>query len=466
MEKFIKRTKIVCTIGPASWDRNILEKMVENGMNVARINGAFADIPELERVAKLIRSVSKSVALMLDIKGHEVRLNKFDKAIEIKVKDEVIIGNSSTDNLYPITYPDLYKDIKSGQVLLIDKGEVKLIVKEIKDKKIFCEVVSGSKIESGKGVNIPGANLNNPAVTERDIEQIKFACDDGWDFIAGSFIRNIEDINMIKSYITNKNLRLISKIEDQQGVDNLEDILRECDGIMIARGDMGSEIPIEKLPIIQKMMILACNMAAKPVITATNMMESMTEKPFPTRAEVTDVANAILDGTDCVMTSGETSSGKYPAESIEMMSKIAVEQEKYLFPRIVEDKYFNQRKIAVSVSNASFELAKGLNVDVIVIFSPNDTLARLIARLALHTKIIALVDNPYKMRQLSLTKGVTAYEYDKLFNDRDEVITAIKKFLFSEKIVDKNSRILIVGKYKEQSPNLCRFTNILEFVET
>lgn len=460
-----KRTKIICTIGPSSWDKQVLTKMIENGMNVARVNGAFADVAELERVAKLVRSISPEVALMLDIKGHEVRLNKFENVFNVKKGDTVVLGHNKTDPINPVTYLNLYKDISKGQVIFIDKGEVTMEVMEIKNNDIYCKVISGNTIKPGKGMNFPGAKLKNEPITSRDIEQIKFACKDNWDFIAGSFIRNKDDVKIIKKYISTPYIKFISKIEDQQGVDNLEEILFESDGIMIARGDMGSEIPIEKLPIIQKMMILSCNMAAKPVITATNMLESMIEKPFPTRAEVTDIANAVLDGTDAIMTSGETSGGKYPVESIDMMSRIAVENEKYLTPKILEDAYFENRKVAVSISNAAFEVVQGLNIDVVVTFSPKDTLPRLISRLNLPCRIISLVNDKMLRRQLSMSKGIESYEFDACFTDRDDVIQGIKKYLATLGTIKKGNKILIIGKYKDCKSKEPKYTNIFEFIE-
>ena len=460
-----KRTKIVCTIGPSSWDTTVLGQMFVNGMNVARINGAFADIEELKRVASLIRSVSPDIGLMLDIKGHEVRFNKFQSAIEIKPGDKVEIGSNSTSKLYPITYPELHRDLKPGQVINVDKGAATLKVDSINDGTIFCTVVAGSLIESGKGMNFPGATLSNPSLTEIDKKQIEFVCDDRWDFISCSFIRNANDLEDVRNIMPNKNIKLIAKIEDQHGIDNIEEIILASDGIMIARGDMGSEIPIERITFVQKQIIKKCNMAAKPVITATNMLESMIDKPYPTRAEVTDVTNAILDGTDSIMTSGETSSGKYPAESIDMMSRIAVESEKHVEPQIFEDKYFKERKIAVSISNAAYEVINGLKVDVVVTFSPNDTLTQLISRSGIHSKIVALVETDQRKRQLDLTKSVFPYVFNQTYEDRDDVINGIQSFLFSNNLIKVGEKILIIGKYKVNRENKSQFTNIFEFVE-
>jgi pyruvate kinase len=460
-----KRTKILCTIGPSSWEEPVMRKLIENGMNVARINGAFGDVAEMERVAKLVRSISDDVALLIDIKGHEVRLNKFAEAINIKPGDEIVLGHDESDPIYPITYTDLYKDIEPGQLLYIDKGEVSMTVTKIENQKIYCKILSGNIIKPGKGMNIPGSKLKNSPITKRDIEQIAFACKDNWDYVAGSFIRNKQDVITIRESMTNPNLQFIAKIEDQQGIDNFDEILEYSDGIMIARGDLGSEIPIEKLPYVQKQMIIACNKAAKPVITATNMLESMIEKPFPTRAEVTDVANAVLDGTDAIMTSGETSFGKFPAETIELMSKICVENEKYLEAKIIPVVNFDDKQVAVAISNAAFELIKGLKIDYVVTLSKNDTMPRLLSRFALDCPVIALVKNGNVKRQLNMCKGITAFEFDKSYEDRDEAVNAIKKHLLDAEIVHKDAKVLIIGKYQATGDKKTNYPNIFEFVQ-
>jgi pyruvate kinase len=314
----MKKTKIVCTIGPASWDKEVLKQMIDNGMNVARLNGAFIDIPEMTRVANLIRELSPDVSLMLDIKGHELRLNKFEEDIKVNIGDEVVIGSTKEDKIYVATYMDLFKDIRVGKQILVDKAKTILEVTKITDGKIYTKVISGSVIQRGKGLNTPGTFLNNSPITDIDIEQINFAKADKWDFVAASFIRSKEDLGVIKPHLVNSSLKLIAKIEDGFGVENIDEIIENCDGIMVARGDLAVEVPFEKVPLYQKMMIKKCRDMGKVVITATEMLESMIEKPYPTRAEISDIANAVLDGTDALMLSGETTAGKYPHLCVEM----------------------------------------------------------------------------------------------------------------------------------------------------
>jgi pyruvate kinase len=462
----MKKTKIVCTIGPSSWSPEVLEKMVAAGMNVARINGAFADVPECKRVADLVRSISPEVALLMDIKGHEVRLNKFENNFNVEPGQEFIIGSSNQDAVYPVTYPELYQDIAVGQILFVDKGVTKLEVVKIADAKIHCKVLSGKIIASGKGMNTPGAHLKNPPITSRDIEQIKFAVEDGWDFIAASFVRNAEDIHIVKNQTKGSNIQIIAKIEDQQGVDNFDEIVKACDGIMIARGDMGSEMPYERLPILQKEMIYKCNKMGKPVITATNMLESMTENIMPTRAEMTDVANAVLDGTDAIMTSAETTAGKYPIETVEAMTKLATEAEKYLLPEILESDEFEDYQINVAISNAAFEFVLHLDgITKILVYTQTGVTARLLARLNLPMPIFALVSNLNLKHQLSLSKNVYTVEYEKQFNDRDRAVKEIVDFAFKNNIVNKDDKVLLIASSNHINKGPLNYPNLFEYLE-
>lgn len=324
------KVKVVCTIGPASWDPEVLRKMYEAGMKIARINGAFADNAELERVGKLMKSVSPDIDLMLDIKGHQVRFNKFKDDIELTKGMEIEIGSSEDDLVYPVTYPELYKDLQIGNVIVCDDGNVKAEVTAIGDKGFTVKILEGKVLKGGKSLNVPGVHLNNPPLTERDKEQIRFCAERNWEFVAASFIRTMEDVKIVREALNGSTMKFIAKVEDQEGVNNIDDIIENTEGVMIARGDMGIEMPMEKIPFVQKMIIKKCKEKNKISITATQMMKSMAENPIPTRAEVSDVANAVIDGTDYVMTSEESSTGKYPAETIQMMQRIIIESEKHL----------------------------------------------------------------------------------------------------------------------------------------
>lgn len=461
----MKRTKIVATIGPSSWTPEVMSEMITLGVNVARINGAFADVPELKRVAEVVRAESKDVAMLLDIKGHEVRLNKFSENLQVKPGDEVILGSSEADAIYPITYPELWKDIKAGQILFVDKGITTLKVKKIESGKIFCEVINGNVIASGKGMNTPGAKLNNPTITKRDIEQIKFAIEDKWEFIAASFVRNADDIRAVKEVTGDSPIKIIAKIEDQQGVDNIDEIIEIADGIMVARGDMGSEMPYETLPILQKEIIFKCNQAAKPVITATNMLESMIDNIMPTRAEITDVANAVLDGSDALMTSGETTSGKYPVETIEAMARISGEMEKYIHPEIIEHSDEKEYPVHIAMANAAFEFIMGLtDVTKIIVYSHTGVTPRLLSRHNLPIPVIALVKNDTLKRQLALTKNVTAYTFNQEFTDRDNAVLAMLKSAKAEGAISIDDKVLMIGNCNYSKAKKSTHPNIFEYV--
>lgn len=445
-----RKTKIVCTIGPSSWEEKTVQAMFHAGMNVARINGAFADIAELTRVKKLIRGIDPSIALMMDIKGHEVRLNKFASPIYIKKGEEVIIGNSKDDDIYPITFPNLWKDLKVGQKIMVDKGAVCLEVTKItKEGKLHTKVVFGEKIAPGKGMNFPGAKLSNKAITSIDKEQIKHCADNGWEYISASFIRNKEDIATVRKAIGESNILLIAKIEDQQGVDNIDDIIENCDGIMIARGDLGSELPLEKLPMLQKVIIKKCNQRAKPVILATNLLESMTSNVFPTRAEVTDVANGVMEGSDALMTSGETAQGKHPVESVEMLSKIAVETEQYLEPMFIKQDFSSNSNFSLFPDQAVYESAINQKIDKVLILSEKGDLPRIVARYNIPQPIIALVTKKIFRNQLNLTKNVTAYVYKPKSQNREKITKDIVRFAYEEKLITLGDKVIITGRITE-----------------
>jgi pyruvate kinase len=458
--KMIK-TKIVCTIGPSSWDDNVLRRMIAAGMTVARINGAFADIAELKRVGDQIRNISDDVALMLDIKGHEVRLNKFAEDKKFNIGDKLTIGSTDQDEIYPITYPDLYKDVKTGDVLLFDDGNLEAKVIQIEGGKIICEIISGEILSPGKSINTPTTNLNNPPLTERDIEQIQFIKENNWDFVAASFVRKIDDVKGIQDQLQGSSIKIIAKIEDDEGVKNIDEIIDEVYGIMIARGDMGVEMPFEKIPFIQKDIIKKCNKKGKPVITATQMMDSMIRNPKPTRAEILDVANAIIDGTDAIMTSAETTKGEYPAETIEAMARIASEVESNVEPSLIESSKSNS--FSESLTRAAFELTNHSEIAGVVVVEATGRTSSLLGRYRIKQPIISFVSDEYSARSLSLSKGVVSeHIFSEKFEDRDLEVNSIKEEIMKLGIISAPSKILIIvdnvlikGVYK----------NIFEIVE-
>jgi pyruvate kinase len=338
----MRETKIICTIGPASDSKEVLSKLITAGMNVSRHNfshGSHDDNgKKINLVKELRQELNKPIEILLDTKGPEVRTGKFagDRVTLVEgtaytvLCGEDILGD---ETICSISYKDLYKDVRIGDFILIADGLVALEVKTIEQNKIHCIVKNTGTLGNNKNVNVPGVVTKLPAVTNKDIDDLKFGIKIGIDIVAASFVRKAEDVLDIKKVLSENggsHIKVYSKIENHEGVNNIDNIIEASDGIMVARGDLGVEIPLEEVPIVQKMIIKKCNEKNKPVITATQMMESMTQNPRPTRAEVSDVANAILDGTDAIMLSGETASGKYPIETVLIMSKIAERVEQFI----------------------------------------------------------------------------------------------------------------------------------------
>lgn len=335
----MRKTKIICTLGPAVDNAETLENLILAGMNVARMNFSHGNYQEqgdrIELFKKAREKTGKKVKLMLDTKGPEIRIGKFEKG-EIylnkndifTLKTEDILGDQ---NQVSITYKNLYNEVEVGTRILINDGLIKIKVQEIKGTDIICKVIDGGKLSNTKSINIPGMQINLPSPTEKDVEDIKFGIKAGVDYIAASFVRSAQDVLNIKEVLQEnggEKIKVIAKIENRQGIDNFDEILEVSDGIMVARGDLGVEIPMEEVPIRQKAFIRKCNRAGKPVIIATQMLESMTYNPRPTRAEVNDVANAVYDLASFVMLSGETATGKYPIKCVETMSRICEAVEK------------------------------------------------------------------------------------------------------------------------------------------
>lgn len=416
----LPKTKIVCTLGPSSWTPEVLKEMIDNGMTVARVNGAFADVEEMKRVAETIRSISRNVALMIDIKGHEVRMNKFKYDVEIKPGDKVVLGSTDKDYVFIETYPDLYKSLNTGTKLVSSDGNTVLIVEKIEDGKIYTNVLQGTKLSKGKSINVPGVFLNNPPITERDIEQIRFAVEDNWDFVAASFIRCKEDVDVVKNLLIGSHTKVISKIEDTFGIKNIDDIITASEGIMIARGDMGVELPYYNVPHIQKDIIKKCNAAIKPVIVATQMLESMIENALPTRAEVSDIANAIMDGTDAIMLSGETTAGRYPIECVKVMKNVAIETESNVynqkdfsqFPEIYCDIRDEGTELAIAMAQSVANLSYKIPEAKVLVDTKTGFSARLIAQYNLKNTLLALTPYDYYARRLALSKGIVSLKRD------------------------------------------------------
>ncbi|QJD83963.1 pyruvate kinase [Cohnella herbarum] len=430
----MRKTKIVCTIGPSSESLENTKKLITAGMNVARLNFSHGDFEEHGNRMKAIRQacqeLNKTVAILLDTKGPEIRLGKLkEEPIElvqgeyITLTTEEILGDI---NRVPITYKELPGDVRVGSTILIDDGLIGMTVVDIQGTEIKCQIVNSGQIKSKKGVNVPGVAISMPGLTEKDIGDIKFGIEMGVDFIAASFVRRASDVLEIRELLERhdaRHIQIISKIENQQGVDNLDEILEVSDGLMVARGDLGVEIPAEEVPLVQKLMIEKCNRAGKPVITATQMLDSMQRNPRPTRAEASDVANAIFDGTDAIMLSGETAAGKYPVESVLTMSRIAERAESALHYREIFIKQANAQQTSVTeaISQAVANSALDLEAKAIVTSTESGYTARMISKYKPKSQIIAVTPVEQVLRRLQLVwgvipvKGVSAATTDEMF---------------------------------------------------
>ena len=431
----IKKTKIVCTLGPASENEETLRELIKNGLNVCRLNFSHGSHEEhkgrMDLVKKLREELNMPTAILLDTKGPEIRTGKFDvpevfleegQTFTITMKD--VIGDKERCT---VSYKGLANDVKPGDTILIDDGLVGLTVKEVNNDDIVCEVQNSGIVKNHKGVNVPGVKVNLPAITEKDRSDIEFGIEQGIDFIAASFVRKVSDVLAIREILEENNadhIKIISKIENQEGVENLDEIIEVSDGIMVARGDLGVEIPTEEIPVVQKLMIKKCNEAGKPVITATQMLDSMIRNPRPTRAEVTDVANAIYDGTDAIMLSGETAAGKYPVEAVKTMATIAKRAEETMRNR--RDKINKSKNVTDAISYATCTTAMDLEAKAILSSTASGHTARMVSKFRPDCPIVATTSNESVRRQLALTWGVLPLMREKSSNIDQVIVNSIE----------------------------------------
>ncbi|MFD1737117.1 pyruvate kinase [Bacillus salitolerans] len=417
----MRKTKIVCTIGPASETVEKLVELMEAGMNVARLNFSHGNFEEHGNRIKNIREaaamVGKTVAILLDTKGPEIRTHTFENGsaelvsgAEVTISMEEVVG---TAERFSVTYSNLIHDVEVGSKILLDDGLIELEVIKIGQNDITTKVINSGTIKNKKGVNVPNVKVNLPGMTDKDANDILFGIEQDVDFIAASFVRRASDVLEIRELLESNNgsrIQIIPKIENQEGVDNIDEILEVSDGLMVARGDLGVEIPAEEVPLVQKNLIKKCNTLGKPVITATQMLDSMQRNPRPTRAEASDVANAIFDGTDAIMLSGETAAGNYPVEAVKTMNNIASRAEQALqYREILQNR---SRLSGQTVTDAIGQSVAhtALNLDVSAIVTPTESghTARMISKYRPKAPIIAVTANDYVSRRLALVWGVTA----------------------------------------------------------
>lgn len=451
----MKKTKIVCTMGPNTDNREIMKELALNGMDVARFNFSHGDHAEHKHRLGILESVREElgipIASLLDTKGPEIRTGKLKDGKKVTLKEgdlytlttEEIVGDETRGY---INYAGLAEDVKPGDRILIDDGLIELHVREVNGTDIVCRIENGGELGEKKGVNVPGVRVKLPALTDKDKEDIRFGVDAGFDFVAASFVRNADAIREIREILDEKGsaMQIIAKIENEEGIENIDSIIEASDGIMVARGDMGVEIPAEKVPHIQKMIIRKCNLACKVVITATQMLDSMIRNPRPTRAEVSDVANAVYEGTDAVMLSGETAMGSYPIEAVRMMSQIAEESEKYLDYMFYQRRKVsaeNLRNISNTVCYSSVATASDLEAPVIVAPSVSGFTTRMLSKWRPKALIAGLSPSMTAVRQMQLYWGVKPF-HAKRAESTDALLFASVELL-KEKGIVKEGEIVV-----------------------
>jgi pyruvate kinase len=450
----MRRTKIIATLGPATWSSSALERLIAMGVNVFRFNMSHANHDKVREIAKDIRRISahlsKEVALLLDTQGPAIRTGDVTKPYDLQIGDWVSFTVKGQPGTVQITvdcnYPQLVDDIEVGRIVIVDNGNLRMRAIEKRTNELVCEVLTAGPMGSRRHINLPGVKVNLPALTEKDYKDIEIAFECGMDFIAMSFVRESADVLLLRSEIRKRNsdIRIVAKIEDQLAVQNLEEIIAVADGIMVARGDLGIEVPYEELPIVQRRAVNLCLAAVKPVIVATHMLESMIINPSPTRAEITDIANAVFEHADAIMLSGETTTGKFPFECVEIMDRIAasIEQGKTVrnFTNNVPLKSAHQR-----INGAAVYLANEGSAAGICVFTHSGKTARHIAGLRpQNAPVFAFTPSIDVCRELSLHFGVVAHVIDS-YADANEVLLTMQAKLLEDNHVKPGDSIVIVS---------------------
>lgn len=455
----MKKTKIVCTMGPNANDENLMRNLVKNGMNIARFNFSHGDYEEhkfrMDMLKKIREEEKLPVAILLDTKGPEIRtgvLKDGKKVIlqegaEFTLTSEDIVGD---EHKVSITYSGLTEDVMPGRKILIDDGLIELEVVRITENDIICKVINGGELGEKKGINVPNVPVRLPAITEKDREDIKFGVSQGIDFIAASFVRNAECIIEIRSWLRECNapyIPIIAKIENAEGIRNIDEIIRCADGVMVARGDMGVEIPAQEVPYIQKEIIKKCNDNFKPVITATQMLDSMIRNPRPTRAEVTDVANAVYDGTDAVMLSGETAQGKYPVEALKMMVQIVENTESHLDYDVLLKKAQQHRRQSISSAIGFSTVATADNLDAKCIVAPtmSGATAKVVSKFKPRADVIGVSPDEATLRRMQIYWGVRPLKSIPLKSMEDVCENALEMVKAKQYVEPGDSVVLTAG---------------------
>jgi len=449
----VKRTKIVATISDRRCEVDFLTRLYQEGVNVVRLNTAHQSPAESVKLIENVRKVSDKIAILVDTKGPEIRTTAMDDSAGFAVitGDKVVVKGgadevSSRSCLY-LSYAGIAKDVKVGTSLLIDDGDIALDIIQIKGDELLCEVKNDGTIKGHKSVNIPSVSIQLPSLSEKDIDFIHFAVDMKIDFIAHSFVRRKEDLMAIQTILDERKspIKLIAKIENREGVDNIDEILDYAYGIMVARGDLGIEIPAEQIPVVQRQLIRKCVLSKKPVIIATQMLHSMIENPRPTRAEVSDVANAIYQRTDAIMLSGETAYGEYPEEAVKVMTRIADEIEAHLEPDAEINFIRVNNEITAILAKSAVRATMQLPIKAVVVDTLSGRTGRYISAFRGLVPVYAMCYKEYVMRQLALSFGVEAMYLEPRFTNKHEFVHEAMRMLLEQKRLSLNDTVLVIG---------------------
>ncbi|MBO6046880.1 MAG: pyruvate kinase [Erysipelotrichaceae bacterium] len=468
----LRKTKIICTIGPASEDFETMKKLIKAGMNVMRLNFSHGSYEEhaakMQRLRQANKELGTNVAILLDTKGPEIRTGDFVDGVANFKKGQICVITTEdivgTSDRFTVTYKNLYKDVKPGGFILVNDGQLSLQVDHVENEDIYCVCVNDGKVKNKRGINVPGVILGFDFLSQKDKEDIEFGCQQEVNYIAASFTRRKQDILDIRRLLAENErpeIQVLAKIENLEGVENLDEIISVADGIMVARGDLGVEVPAEDVPMIQRQIIRKCNAAGKVVITATQMLESMQENPRPTRAEVSDVANAVFDGTDAIMLSGETAAGKYPVESVETMAKIAARTAMsldygHLHRRAIRS--YKEHDDSESICMAVAEIAARLDVAMIIAFTESGFTAKRMSRYRPKAPIIAATPTGDVMRNVALSWGVKPVMCKQMKSMQGLINLA--KVIALENGANMGDKFIITGG----TPGVSGQTNYLELV--
>ena len=451
----MRKTKIVCTLGPETNSEKMIIDLIKAGMDVARLNFSHGSHKDHRKMIQIIRKVAaalnKPIAILQDLQGPKLRVGKIKNGTvllktgaAIKISIQEVVG---TEQIISTTYQLLHQDVKPDDVILLDDGLIKLIVTAVRIDFVNCKILEGGKLSDHKGINLPGVSISQPSFTKKDREDLHFGIKQGVDLVAMSFVRNAEDVLQVQRIIAEhkKDILVIAKLEKPEAILDLEKIIVVADGAMIARGDLGVEMPLEKVPVLQKKIIRLCQEKGKPVITATQMLESMCQYSRPTRAEVSDVANAIFDGTDAVMLSAETATGNFPIETVKMMDRIIREAESAFYTIATHHLNLHEKtqSIADAISKSACEAAEHLDARAIVAFTNSGFTARMVSKYRPRTCIIAFTPSEIIQRQLNLSWGANPVKMDYVENT-DEIIQQTEQILLSKKIVKTGDVIVIL----------------------